>query len=176
MKRRLLLLAIATTIGAWLGGFHEWAHPHTAQATPTCTITQQFASTQAVDNQPPPNTWTVLVGPTLTASCTTKWYVTFTAQCKTGHTAYQQCITNQLCPFASVCTPNTLGWGAGTTHSYDEPSGTPAGFTGYWDNGDGFTQAGSVCDYIWRIREAFKNGNDNTIIATAFSPEGGCAP
>lgn len=174
MNRKLLLIILAALIGAWLGGFHEWAHPHKAHAAATCTITQQFTTTSAVDNQPPPNTWTVLVGPTLTASCTPRWYVTFTPQCKTGHTSYTRCITNDLCPFATACAPNTYGWGAGTTHSYDEPTGTPTGFTGYWDNGDGFTQTGSVCDYIWRIRERFINGTDGTTITTLYSPEGFC--
>jgi hypothetical protein len=152
------LLAAATLVG----GFHEWAHPHNAQAAASCTITDQFDQTSATIDTA--GNWVVVTNPTLTASCTTKWYVSFTPQCKTGHTNYQQCITNQLCQTAPLCTGNAQGWGAGTSHTYNETTQSPPGFT----------QSGNVCDYIWRIREVFRNGFDNTVIATAFSPEGFC--
>lgn len=169
MKRRIL---IAIGVAAFIGGFHEWTVP--AHAAASCTVTTQFSSTQVTNGNPPPDTWTVLTAPTLTASCSTKWYVVFTAQCAGPHIAYHQCITNQQCQTAPTCTPNLNGWGAGTTHSYDEPSGTPAGFTGYWNNGDGFTETGNVCDWTWRIREQFRNGFDQSLIKTTYSPEGFC--
>jgi len=144
-----------------------------AEAAPTCTVTQQFASTQ-IGHDIPPIDWTLLIAPTMTASCSSKWYVSFTPQCKTGHTSYQACGVNVLCGFADSCTPNQVGWGAGTTHTYDEPSGTPQGFTGYWNAADGFNQPGDVCDYVWRVKETFKNGYDNTLITTKFTPETTC--
>lgn len=167
MKRRILILLVF--LAGLVGGFHEWTPP--AQAAATCTVNQQFTTTDAsIDSFG----WNVLTGPTLTAHCSTKWYVVFTAQCAGPHILYHQCITNQLCNTAPACTGNTNGWGAGTTHSYDEPSGTPPGFTGYWDNGDGFTENGTICDWTWRIREQFRNGFDGSLIKVDYSPEGFC--
>lgn len=166
MKRAVtvLLVLLVAVAGALV-------HTSRADATPSCTITQQFTTTDPFYSA---GDWSVIVGPTMTAHCTSRWYVTFVPQCKTGHTNYAQCIDNVLCNVATACTPNQLGWGAGTTHSYDEPTSSPPGFTGYWDNGDGFNKSGTVCDYIWRIKEVFKNGNDNSVITNAFSPEGFC--
>lgn len=155
MKRLLILIAVlvaAASIGT-----------PAAQANPTCTITTQFSSTQATDDG---TNWLVLIAPRMTASCTSAWYVTFTAQCFDGG-AWAQCVTNQLCNLPSC----TTGWSPGTTHTYDETTGTPTGFTGYWDNGDGLTSSRPVCHYKWRVREAFRRKSDNFLITTAFSPD-----
>jgi hypothetical protein len=163
--RRLLLLPLLVLAAL--------AYTPSAQAAATCTVTHQFDSTYAQLDVPPID-WLVGNNGTLTAHCSTKWYVQFTAQCKTGVLTYSQCITNLQCANAPACTGNSQGWGAGTTHTYG-PSGTPVGFSDLWDSADGFTKSGSICDYIWRVKEVFKNGIDGTTIGSAsFAPEGWC--
>ncbi len=154
MKRLLVLIAV------FVAGV---INTPVAEANPTCTITTQFSSTQATDDG---TNWIVLVAPKMTASCTSAWYVTFTAQCFDGG-AWAQCVTNQLCVPPSC----TTGWTVGSSHTYNETTGTPAGFTGYWDNGDGLTSSRPVCAYKWRIREAFRRKSDDFLITTALSPD-----
>ena len=163
---RLFIATLGVAAGMMFG-------PANSQATPSCTVTEQFASTQIGHDDPPPD-WTLLIAPTMTASCTSKWYVSFTPHCKITRGSYQACGVNVLCGFVTSCTPNSVGWGAGTTHTYDEPTHTPQGFTGYWNEADGFNQPGDVCDYTWRVKESFKNGLDNTLITTKFTPETSC--
>lgn len=161
MRRAILLATLFTA--AVVGAFHQ--STGAAQAAPTCTITHQFDDTFAQQG------WFISNNGTLTAHCTSKWYVKFQAQCSaTGGSGFSACVNNYQCVNQIACTPNTNGWGSGTTHTYG-PSGTPTGFSDYWDNGDGFNQSGGVCDYVWRTKEIFRTGDTNVLISSAFSPE-----
>lgn len=160
--RRIILAALIVAGIAFL------AAAPAAEAVPSCTITSQFDSTFVIQG------WQVGNNGTLTAHCSSRWYVKFQAQCSaTGGTGFSQCVNNYQCVTQAACTPNSNGWGAGTTHTYG-PSGTPTGFSDLWDNGDGFNQPGGVCDYHWRTKEIFRTGDTNDLITTAFSPEGVC--
>jgi hypothetical protein len=155
VKRLLVLIAVLVGLAAF--------NAPVAEANPTCTITAQFDSTQSTDDG---TNWLVLLTNKMTASCTSAWYVTFTAQCFDGG-VWAQCITNQLCNYPSC----TAGWTPGSTHTYNETTGSPPGFTGYWDNGDGLTSSRPTCHYKWRIRESFRRKSDAFLITTAFSPD-----
>ena len=163
MKRYLILAAVAI----FMAGFHEWAHPHTAQAVAHCFTAapeDQFDGTYAQDPIQGGG-WLVGVNGQARFYCTVNWRVTFQALYKApSDTTWSLGVDNAL------YAPSINTHYDAFADQLFTPGVTPPTFTGYWDSGDGLNAARPVCQWQWRIRERFTNTSTGALDNTLYSP------
>jgi len=168
IKRRLITCFIAGVVaGLLFGGFHEWTPPAHAASNfcDTSPPEEQFDSTYAVDNQPPPTTFLVGLNGQARLFCTSNWRVTYQPLFKLpADSSWTVGFDNP------IYMPNATGHYAGYQDVLFTPGSAPPDFTGYWTNGDGLRAQHPVCQYQWRVRERFTNTGNGTLEGTLYSP------
>lgn len=158
---RVVLAAIAILIATL-------TYSPTANATAQCFPNppeDQFDSTYAIDNQPPPTTFLVGLNGQARFACAVNWRVTFQPLFKLpAASTWTVGFDN------SLYMPSANGHYTAFQDVLFTPGIAPPSFTGYWTNGDGLHANHPICQYQWRVRERFTNTGNNTLVGTYYSP------